>query len=170
MMISIKDSTVTFESVYNSAFAPKDNSLKEANLLLLPYHNIRPNVEYCFSEYSEEFLRLLRIQKREDVIPDIAITDEDFQTIEFHSLLLDMGIIIVSYVVLPFTVNILASFVYDKIKAKHEKKENVTVRVEIITQDSKGNSKAIKYEGLASNFEIVKEAVQSVLKNDNRGN
>ena len=46
----------------------------------------------------------------------------------------------------------------------HEKNENVNVRVEIIAQDEKGTSKSIKYDGPASDFDTVKEAVNKVLE------
>ena len=162
--IEVKESTTTFETVYNSDYAPNDPSLKAANLVLIPYHNYRPDIEYCFGEYSEEFLRYVREKGSEEIRPDIAITDEQYQSMEMHSLLIDIGIFIATNVILSLAVNILSNYVYDKVKSMHEKKENVSVRVEIITQDANGNSKSIKYDGPVSGFDAVKNAANDMLK------
>ena len=163
-MIEIKNSDVTFESVYTSDYVPSDLNLKKANLLLIPYRNYRPNIEYCFGEYSEEFFRYVTENAVEGIRPDIAIADDKYQSMEMHSLLLDIGILIATSVALPIAVNLLSSYIYDKIKSMHEKNENVNVRVEIISQDSSGMSKSIKYDGLASDFVAVKDAVNKVLE------
>ena len=46
----------------------------------------------------------------------------------------------------------------------HEERENVNVRVEIIAQDASGESKSIKYDGPASGFDSVKDAVNKILE------
>lgn len=163
-MIEIKDSSVTFEKVYESDYAPNDPELRNANVLFIPYHNYRPNVEYCFGENSEEFLCYLREYGAEEIRPDIAISDDKYQSMEMHSLLIDVGIFIATNVVLSIAVNLLSNYVYDRIKAMHEERKNVNVRVEIIAQDASGESRSIKYDGPASEFDSVKDAVNKIIE------
>lgn len=165
-MIDENKSSITFERVYESPFAPNDPEIKKANILLLPYEDFREGVEYCFTEYAMEFLQYLRTNSDDRVIADIAISDEKYCAIEMHSLLLDVGIFIATNVVLSAAVNILSSFIYDKIKSMHEKRENVNVRVEIIVQNENGASKSIKYDGLASDFDAVKSTVEKIIDDE----
>ena len=163
-MLDITESSITFEAIYSSEYVPNDPSIKEANLLIIPYHNYRPDVEYCFGEYSEEFFRYIKDNASEELCADIAIDDEKYQCTEMHSLLLDIGKFIVCNVVLGFAINLLSSFVYDKIKRMHEKKERVNVRVEIIAQNSDGSSTSLKFDGPASKFESVKDAAERIIE------
>lgn len=162
--IEEKASDLTFESIYESEFVPDDPAIREANLLLVPYHNYHPKVEYCFGEYSEEFLRYVKEHNDGKIKADIAISDEKYQRLEIHSLLLDVGIIIVQNALLTIAFNLLSSYIYDKIKSIHEKKENVNIRVEIVSQSTDGSSRSIKYEGPASGFDTVNDAVNKIIE------
>ena len=164
IIIEEKASDLTFEALYASEFVPDDPALKEANLLLVPYHNYYPNIEYCFGEYSEEFLRYVKEHNDGTIKADIAISDEKYQPLEIHSLLLDIGIIIVKNAILPITLSLLSNYIYDKIKSFHEKKENVNVRVEIVSQSTDGSSKSIKYVGPASDFDTMNDAINKIME------
>ena len=161
-MIEIKNSEITFETIYKSPYAPSDSTIKDANLLLIPYQNIREGIEYCFTEYAEEFLGYINQSGEKAVKADIAITDDKYQVLEMHSLLLDIGKIILVNGVLPIALNLLSNFIYDKIKKLHEEKKNVEVRVEIISQSEDSGSKSIRYVGPASEFESIKESVKEI--------
>ncbi len=165
-MVGEKESNITFEKVYESAFVPSDPEIKKANVLLLPYKNFREGVEYCFTEYATEFFQYLVANTNEEIIADIAIRDEQYYVIEMHALLLDIGMFIASNVVVSAVVNILSNFIYDKIRSLHEKEENVNVRVEIIVQNGNGTSKSIRYDGTASGFEEIKGTVEKIVEND----
>lgn len=161
-MTEIKDSELTFTKVYESAYAPNDPSIRDANLLLVPYHNIREGIEYCFTEYAEEFLGYINQNGEEAIKADIAISDDKYQVLEMHSLLLDIGKIILVSGVLPITLSLISNFIYDKIKKLHEDKENVEVRVEIIAQSESGASKSIRYDGPASELDSIKESIKDI--------
>lgn len=161
-MLEIKDTAVTFDSVYESDYAPKDEQLKEASILFLPYHNFRPNVEYCFTEYAEDALRY--IKENSNFSADIAITDDKYRIIEMHSILIDIGLILVKQAILPVVLSILANYIYDKIKSRHEKSEDTEIRVQIIAEDKAGKCRVLRYEGPASEFSKVIEEADRILK------
>ena len=161
-MTEINDSELTFEKVYESPYAPNDSTVKDANLLLIPYQNIREGIDYCFTEYAEEFLSYIKQSGEKAVKADIAITDDKYKVLEMHSMLLDIGKLILVSGVLPIALNLLSNYIYDKIKRLHEDKENVNVRVEIISQSDNGVSKSIRYDGPASELETIKDAVKDI--------
>lgn len=161
-MTEIKDSELTFEKVYKASYAPNDPTIKDANLLLLPYQNFRDGIDYCFTEYAEEFLGYINQSGENTVKADIAITDDKYRVIEMHSVLLDIGKIILVSGVLPVALGLLTNYVYDKLKKLHEDKENVNVRVEFISQSENGVSKSIRYDGPASELETIKDAVKDI--------
>ena len=161
-MTEIKDSELTFEEVYGASYAPNDSAIKDANLLLIPYQNFRDGINYCFTEYAEEFLRYINQSGEKAIKADIAITDDEYRVLEMHSLILDIGIVILTNGVLPVALGLLTNYIYDKIKKLHEDKENVNVRVEIISQSENGVSKSIRYDGPANELETIKDAVRDI--------
>lgn len=163
--IEVRESNVTFETVYKSDYAPKDEKFRQANCLILPYENFRSGVDYCFSEYAQEVLEYSR--DNSDLNMDIAATDDNYKVIELHSLLLQVGIFVASSIVLPVVVNVVSSFVYDKIKKLHEKKEDVEVRVTFISVNADGTSKQISYDGPADKLETAISAIKELPKGRN---
>lgn len=158
--IEIKESDITFESVYCAEYAPKDEMLRQANCLILPYKNFREGIDYCFSEYAQEVVEYSRTNP--DIKMDIVATDDNYKVIELHSLLLSIGIFVATSVVTPIVVNVISSYVYDKIKELHEKKENVEVRVTFISVNADGTSKQINYDGPANQLETVVDQIKAL--------
>ena len=159
-MIEIKDTAVSFNTVYNSDYAPRDEKFKSANCLILPYKNFREGVDYCFSEYAQEVLQYSKDNPIDGINMDIAATDENYKVIEMHSILLQIGIFLASSVLLPMTVNLVSNYVYDKIKKLHQKEDDVQVRVTFISVYADGTSKALNYDGPASQFETIASGVK----------
>lgn len=158
-MIRIEDSDMTFERVYDSPFTPDDEAIRKANCLIIPNIEFRKGVEYSYSEYAEDILTYM---KENGLNIDIAATDEIFQPIEMHSLLIDLGVFLVMDVSLPILINLSSSYIYDKLKQWHNK--DAEVRVEYIDQKEDGSSKSIKYSGPAKDFDSIIEAIKKLEK------
>lgn len=157
-MIKINNTITTFETVYRSEYVPKDDELKEANCLILPYENFREGVDYCFSEYAQEVLQYSKDNPSGDLKLDIAATDENYKVIELHSMLLQIGIFIATSVVIPMAVGLVTNYTYDKIKKLHQAEEDVEVRVTFISVLPDGTSRALSYDGPANQLgQIVSE-------------
>lgn len=157
-MIKINNTTTTFETIYRSEYAPKDDELKEANCLILPYENFREGVDYCFSEYAQEVLQYSKDNPSGDLKLDIAATDENFKVIELHSILLQIGIFIATSLVIPMAVGLVTNYTYDKIKKLHRAEEDVNVRVTFISVLPDGTSRVLSYDGPANQLrQIVSE-------------
>ena len=55
----------------------------------------------CFSQRLPESFEFLKAEASDDIVADIAISDEDFQRIELHSAVIEVAKIIVQWAVLP---------------------------------------------------------------------
>ncbi|MCD7835162.1 MAG: hypothetical protein LUG83_00580 [Lachnospiraceae bacterium] len=174
-IINIEDTAISFESVYKEAYFPKDllSEIGKANMLIIPEHLVRENVsEYVFPETTREFLGYAQEKASDVFVPDIAADDDSFEKLELHSAVVTVATFIVTSIVLPIALSIVANFLTDEIKKHHRKEGELMAKINIIVADDKGNKK-ISYEGPADSAEdALKLAVQGMFTSngDNNGN
>ena len=165
-MISQTKTDITFESIYKKPYAPDDTEFREANAILIPYENLREGVDYCFSEYAEEIIQYSR--EHGDDYPelnlDIATKDGTYKALEMHSINITVGVIIAKTVIIPAVINLVTSYIYDKIKDLN--KEKVEVRVSLISVKPNGESKQINYEGPVEGIVELKKICEQKEKNN----
>ena len=83
-IIRVEDTVMSFESIYNETYFPKEllNEISKANMLIIPEYFIRENCsEYVFPETTREFLEYAKEQASDDFVPDIAADDDCFNKI-----------------------------------------------------------------------------------------
>ena len=162
--LKIVDTDLTFEQIYDKDYIPKDymDEIKRANLLIIPNEGFRDSGDVLFPETTREFLDYIRDSSEDDIVADIAISDEDFQRIELHSAVIEVAKIIVQWAVFPRATSMIAAFLYDLVKKYRRKPEDTSARVQIITEETKTKkSKMITYEGPVSG---VKDALDQAVK------
>ena len=162
--LRIIDTDTTFEKIYEKAYIPAEyiDDIKRANLLIIPNESFRNEGDILFPETTRDYLDFVRESSGEEIIADIAISDNDFQRIELHSAVIEVATTIVQLVVLPFAINIIAAFLYDLTKKYHRKPEETAAKVKIITEETTSKkSKTIIYEGPVSG---IKEALDQATK------
>lgn len=163
-VLDFADSDITFEGIYQKPYIPTEymDDIKRANLLIIPNENFRDEGDILFPETTRELLDFIRETGGDEIIADIAISDEDFRCIELHSAVIEVATIIVQQVVLPIATGIVASFLYDLIKKYHRNPEEAAAKVKIITEETDTKrSKIITYEGPVSG---VKDALDQATK------
>ena len=163
-VLNVTDSDVTFEKIYKKEYIPTEylDDIKKANLLIIPNENFRDEGDVLFPETTREFLDFIREFQNDEIISDIAISDEDFKRIELHSAVIEVAPIIVQWVVLPIATSMMASFLYDLVKKYRRKPEDTSAKVKIITEETETKkSKMITYEGPVSG---VKDALDQAAK------
>ena len=163
-VLNVTDSDVTFEKIYKKEYIPTEylDDIKKANLLIIPNENFRDEGDALFPETTREFLDFIREFPNDEIISDIAISDEDFKRIELHSAVIEVAPIIVQWVVLPVATSMIASFLYDLVKKYRRKPEDTSAKVQIITEETATKrSKKITYEGPVSG---IKEALDQAAK------
>lgn len=163
-VLNVTDSDVTFEKIYKKEYIPTEylDDIKKANLLIIPNENFRDEGDVLFPETTREFLDFIREFTNDEIISDIAISDEDFKRIELHSAVIEVAPIIVQWVVLPIATSMIGSFLYDLVKKYRRKPEDTSAKVKIITEETETKkSKMITYEGPVSG---VKDALDQAAK------
>ena len=163
-VLNVTDSDVTFEKIYKKEYIPTEylDDIKKANLLIIPNENFRDEGDVLFPETTREFFDFIREFPNDEIISDIAISDEDFKRIELHSAVIEVAPIIVQWVVLPIATSMIASFLYDLVKKYRRKPEDTSAKVKIITEETETKkSKMITYEGPVSG---VKDALNQAAK------
>lgn len=163
-VLNVTDSDVTFEKIYKKEYIPTEylDDIKKANLLIITNENFRDEGDVLFPETTREFLDFIREFPNDEIISDIAISDEDFKRIELHSAVIEVAPIIVQWVVLPIATSMIASFLYDLVKKYRRKPEDTSAKVKIITEETETKkSKMITYEGPVSG---VKDALDQAAK------
>ena len=152
----IVDEVETFNSIYSKDYVPQKyiEKIKQSNLLLLPNEKFRDNVNCSFPEFTMEIYRYLKLNKQ--ISTEICIDDEEYKTLELHSEVINIPIMIIEYAILPIVLNMIASWLYDKVKAMNKKPEETSTNVNVIVEKNK-KSKRIVYQGSIENFgEVIK--------------
>lgn len=169
-VLNVTDSDVTFEKIYKKEYIPTEylDDIKKANLLIIPNENFRDEGDVLFPETTREFLDFIREFPNDEIIADIAISDEDFKRIELHSAVIEVAPIIVQTIVLPIALNIISSFLYDLVKKYRRKPEDTSAKVQIITEETATKkSKKITYEGPVSGIkEVLDQAAKDLFSNE----
>ena len=127
-----------------------------ALIVLLPT-DLSPEVEtHAFPDSSREIFRYFRAQMTVASAIEAPVTDDNYR--EF-ALLSDSIILpslyVASNTVLTLAINLLGSFLFDKLKARGELNSDNTVESEIHFRDTKGNMQLLKYQGPADTYEKV---------------
>ena len=168
--VKIYDTNISFEQIYNKEYIPKEyiDDIKKANLLIIPTEDFRDEGDILFPETTREFYDYIRENANDDIVADIAISDDDFQRIELHSAVITVATIIVKNAVLPIVTGMISAFLYDLLKKHHRKSEDTTAKVKIITEETKSKKcKTITYEGPVSGIkEALDEAAKDIFSKD----
>lgn len=163
-VLNVSDTDITFEEIYQKPYVPTEymDDIKKANLLIIPNEGFRDEGDVLFPETTREFFDFIRETAGDEIVADIAISDEDFQRIELHSAAIEVATIIVESALFNIAISLVGSFLYDLIKKYHRKPEETSAKVKIITEETDTKkSKMITYEGPVSG---VKEALDQAAK------
>ncbi len=125
--------------------------LEKANLLIVPTENFREKEGPFFPNGTEDFLDFLRANSRDGLKPDICIDDDKFQIIALHNALIVIGGVVVSVLLAPVVVDLVAEYIKRKIWT--EKQPETSVKFSMTVVDEDGTAKTISYEGPAATFQ-----------------
>lgn len=162
--LEISDTDITFDQIYTREYVPCEylEDIKRANLLIIPEEGYESEGTVLFPETTREFFEFIRENSGNDVLSDIAISDDNFQRIEIHSAAIEVATIIVESLFFDVAVGLITSFLYDLIKKHHREPEDTAAKVKIIAQETKKKkSKMIIYKGPVSG---VKDTLEQASK------
>lgn len=162
--VKIEDTDITFEEIYKKDYVPLENldDIKKANLIIIPNENFRDEEYVWFPETTDQFFDYIKEYSDENVIADIAISDDNFKKMELHSAVIDVATVIVKSSVYSIVINIISSFLYDLVKKYRRNAQETSAKIKIITEETETRKcKVITYEGPASD---VKQTLEQAAK------
>ena len=161
--IQITESKENFDYWMNRDFIRSGlkEKLKSANLLIVPFEGFREYSGPIFSSGTEAAYGYLRKNSGNSLHVEICISPEDFKTLSLNSNIERLGKFVIASVVLPFALNLLASYVFQKIQSK-DAESHITFSLVVVRPDK--TSLEVKYEGPAEGFrERVEPLIEKAL-------
>lgn len=133
-VLNVSDTDITFDGIYEKPYIPIEYmaDIKKANLLIIPNEGFRDEGDVLFPETTREFFDFIKETAGDDVIVDIAVSDEDFQCIELHSAAIEVATIIVESALFSIAINLVSSFLYDLIKSITEKPRTHQLKLKLL--------------------------------------
>ena len=147
----IVDCETTIESLKLESYFPTEFSdeILSSNVILLPVENYN-KVDYpVFPEKTSAFYDYLKENETEGIKTSICIADDRYAELELHNDEITLATIIIFYIALPMTVNLISNYLFDIMKKRRTK---LNVKIDIIVTKNK-KSKKIKYQGAVEEFE-----------------
>ena len=163
--IKIEDSKVTFDGIYNKCWFPHDvfDEVKKANVLIVPTDYNTDDMNVVFPETTPDFLDYLRQTSSENVICDIAISDDNFRRMEKHSALIELATVLVDVTIVPIVINMISSYLYDLVSRYRRTPKDTSAKIKILAEETETKRTVeIKYEGPVNE---AKEVMETALKN-----
>ena len=156
--IRVSASELDFDALlatYDNRPKFQDN-LRKAAVLLLPT-DLRPDYEGpVFPTTTPEVLRVLSENLDDEVAVDAAILDEEYIEFEYRSEMVILPVVFVANaVLLPLVVNILGSYIVDRLKSRRVPASDATVKSQMHYVGPNGGKFFLQYEGPAETFERV---------------
>lgn len=155
-MLKIKNTEVTFKKLLKENYIPKEyeNEIKNSNFLLIPNKGFRDKDIVYFPEGTRYFFQYIKEKEDDRMNIEICISDEEFNELELHSDIIRIATIIVKDFILPVAINLISSYLIDKLKKENKVSEKVKLECKIIVEKDK-KSLEINYEGTVENFEKI---------------
>lgn len=165
----VKDTTRSREEWMEIAGLPEDlkASVMAADVLIVP--SMVADSPKAFMVGTMDLYAILKAQLGDQM--EICIADNDYEEIELNSRTLRLGRFVVFSVALPFFLNIIGNYVYDRIKEPKstetgidvpEYQQPATISFTIAVEDSMGKKKEFQYEGPAADYKAVAAEIENL--------
>lgn len=163
-MIGVVDTELSFASIYEKEYMPKEyeKEIRSANILLIPNENFRDKQGLFFPECTDELLDFMKEKEIENVKVDICISDEDFKKLELHADIVYIATMIVQWAVLPIATNVIAAYLYDKLKKSNKSPKETNTDVKVIVEKD-GKNKMVHFQGSIENFEKTMKTIDETI-------
>ena len=165
--LKINDSNETFAAWANRELVPQ--SLKDrvrlAQVLLIPDLERHPDRRPLFPVGTDSLFSFLQQRIGTENV-ELPLEDSDYAEIALHADVKRLGIFLVNGVVLTLFLNVLANYVYDRIRPTHQD----TIVFSITVTDG-AKSKNFQFSGGAEEFKKAAAEIEKLWRNesDNKG-
>ncbi|MEK5478156.1 hypothetical protein NYE70_14715 [Paenibacillus sp. FSL R5-0407] len=154
-MFEIHDSTQTVDTFMKMAVFSDETKerVKDADIVLLPDFNIKEGVDRAFQPDTVTFFKYSKAKKEsQEVKIELFENKGEEKFLALHSFDIWIPtIVIIKEGLFGFVINLVSSYVYDKMKGRP--KDEPTVHFQLIVENKKaGKSKKLMYNGPMEGF------------------
>lgn len=151
----VSSSGITFEQLAKDAPEELANSINETGVFILPSHETKDSF-YTGSLDTLDYLNDNGLKA------DIYTNDEDYKELGLHAADIWLGTFFVKNIVIPVFCGVIASYIYEKLKAKKDDK----IFVKFIVEKKDGKSSAVSFDGKVEEMEKALNAVKGFSNDD----
>ena len=151
----VSSSGITFEQLAKDAPEELANSINETGVFILPSHETKDSF-YTGSLDTLDYLNDNGLKA------DIYTNDEDYKELGLHAADIWLGTFFVKNIVIPVFCGVIASYIYEKLKAKKDDK----ISVKFIVEKKDGKSSAVSFDGKVEEMEKALNAVKEFSNDD----
>lgn len=146
--VIIRSTNIDFSGYYTKNNISRDIQSKLGNVDILAVPAAYENDEYYFAQETIDFIKYCRSNSSEHTFDVLA--EDDIQVRSLHSFDIWMPVIwVASSVLLPFAINMVSNYIWEKMKGREKEPANVDVTFLTIKGDEE---KYIHYSGDAKTF------------------
>ncbi len=146
--IEIKERNYQFDNYFEKDVISEDTRRKVTNTDILAIPGLYKDGEYYFAQETIEFIKFCRKQNTENSFDVLA--DGDIKVRSLHSFDIWLPIIyIASSIFMPVTLNLVSSYIWEKIKGREHEEPHVNVTILVKDGDKQ---KEFHYDGDAESF------------------
>ena len=153
--ITIKDINIYFSKYFTSKGISCDTQSKLNNTDILAVPTAYGDHEFYFAQETIDFLKYCRGKSPEHSFGVLA--EDDIQIRSLHSFDIWMPVIwVASSILLPFAINMVSSYIWEKLKGRENEPSKVDVMFILKSGDTE---KSIHYSGDAKTFKETFEKI-----------
>jgi hypothetical protein len=160
--LKVSDATDTFISWAERELVPKSlkDRVRSTQILLIPDLERHPDHRPLFPVGTDSLFGYLQQRIGTENI-ELPISDSDYAEIALHADIKRLGIFLVKNVVLTLFLNVLANYVYDKVRPTHQD----TIVFSITVTDG-AKSKNFQFSGDAEQFKKAATEIEKLWRNE----
>jgi hypothetical protein len=145
----VEDEALTFEELISGAPEEITDALKGRDVVILPSHGTKG----AFYSGSLDTLDYLNENK---INTDIYTTDEEYKELVLHGADIWLGTFFIKYFVIPIFCSVIASYIYEKLKAKSGDK----ISLKFIVEKKNGNTASVSFDGKVEDLNKALDAAK----------
>jgi len=181
LIVDVSESSEDFSTWTNQDFISEETRyiIANADILITPLVDFRESAGPTFERGTELILASLRKRLPNDITVDICVNDEDYFELSLNSKYKRLGKFVVTAIVLPIFVNVIADLISENSSQKKDKNidstavskevpafmKPATVSISITVVNKDRSSKQIEIEGESSEVIETLRSIDNILNN-----
>lgn len=153
-IFEISSSNLSFESI-EEEYGKISQPIQGKKIIAIPLEGYKSEGKVFHTGISEiyDFFR-----EEDENLFEVYSDDDELREVSLHSDEFWLGSFLISSLVIPTFVNLMTSYIYDKLKAKKDDSISVSVTID----SGNGASKKVKYRGGLKNFEKAVKEINNI--------